>query len=1111
MRTKALSKAPLAAAAAALAAAAVALAFAFSLPAAFASGESKAFTVTTEITATYGKDGAITVPDVKLTNDTGSAVVLKSAKMNSDYEFVSGWTNDAAGKVVAAGETVTIRWSANGSKVPDGWGKGEKVLVGAVTYAYEPVDAATTAKAIDFSKAGLASTEFTYDGTAKEPAVTGLDGLVEGRDYEVAYRDNVDAGTATATVTGIGEYSGSKNLEFEIAKRSVTLSSASASKIYDGTPLTSGDVAVSGDGFAEGEGVACSVAGAITDAGSAENAFTYVLNPNTKAGNYSVTKAPGTLTVNPVADAVTVTVKGNTGTATYDGNSHSVEGYTVSIDGSKLYTEGLVKFDGAAKAEGTDAGTYRMGLKAEQFSNAGKNFSNVKFVLSDGSCTISKRAVSLRSADLGKTYDGTPLVNGQAALAAESGWAEGQGATYSFTGSQTPAGSSDNAFGYELKEGTKASNYDIVQVFGKLTVAKSDDLRVAGKSYSGTYDGKAHGEAAAPSAAEGTTVEYSTDGETWSADAPQVKDAGRLSVKARATNPNYETAVATYALEVTPARATVTAASASKTYGEADPEFTAKVTGLVEGESESLIRYAVARSNVDVNDAGEYRGVIVPAGDAAQGNYTVAYVGGDFAISPKQVTEAELDKIGLDIPAGGYTYGADEKRPAVKGVPAGLAKGTDYDIVYSDNVNAGTAKATVAFKGNYKGSKTIEFDIAKKAVTVAWKPNGGADEFKYDCDGKAKTPSASITGAIGSDAFDAVLSYKNGDDLIESAPSEPGTYIATVVGLAAAEGLSALTSNYALPEAEADLSKSFTINKLELGAFWFAKAKADSPESTDGVLRGGDGAYKTEAQVKTDVAEIQKEVEDGTTEAPGSTFQEYKALMEGDAYHLYTKWKGDDATKDADKYVEFRIIQVGAHDNGGELGSDGSAVTFVATHSLPTAQQMNTNPGNAGGWEKSDMRNKVFGAGGYVQSGLSGLAGAAREVKKVAVSGNYDDNWSKGNYPTTTTSDSFWLLSYTEIAGTGSIPSYLKSEGSQYAWFGTDAFTSSVIASMYTTRSGSGPAGDYGDYGDRFKLWWLRSPEVVDKNLDFALVSLNGGLFTATASAPAGVVPAFSM
>ena len=70
----------------------------------------------------------------------------------------------------------------------------------------------------------LSQTSYTYDGTAKQPTVTVKDGdktLTRGTDYEVAYRNNVEPGTATVTVTGKGNYTGNVEKNFSIKKDDV--------------------------------------------------------------------------------------------------------------------------------------------------------------------------------------------------------------------------------------------------------------------------------------------------------------------------------------------------------------------------------------------------------------------------------------------------------------------------------------------------------------------------------------------------------------------------------------------------------------------------------------------------------------------------------------------------------------------------------------------------------------------------------------------------------------------------------------------------------------------------------------------------------------------------
>ena len=77
----------------------------------------------------------------------------------------------------------------------------------------------------------LSVTSYTYDGKAKTPGVTVKDGtktLVNGTDYTVKYSNNVNVGTATVTVTGKGNYTGSKSTNFKINAAPVGKSIASA-------------------------------------------------------------------------------------------------------------------------------------------------------------------------------------------------------------------------------------------------------------------------------------------------------------------------------------------------------------------------------------------------------------------------------------------------------------------------------------------------------------------------------------------------------------------------------------------------------------------------------------------------------------------------------------------------------------------------------------------------------------------------------------------------------------------------------------------------------------------------------------------------------------------
>ena len=96
-----------------------------------------------------------------------------------------------------------------------------------------------------------------------------------------------------------------------------------------------------------------------------------------------------------IRDKITVEITGNSDSVVYDGTEHSVKDYTVKISDSR-YTEKDFTFSGKALASGINAGTYEMGLKADQFKNINARFRNVEFVIkADGVLTITQRPLTI--------------------------------------------------------------------------------------------------------------------------------------------------------------------------------------------------------------------------------------------------------------------------------------------------------------------------------------------------------------------------------------------------------------------------------------------------------------------------------------------------------------------------------------------------------------------------------------------------------------------------------------------------------------------------------------------------------------------------------------------
>ena len=427
-----------------------------------------------------------------------------------------------------------------------------------------------------------------------------------------------------------------------ISKRPVTLTSASDKKVYDGNALTNDKVTVSGDGFVEGEGAEYNVTGTQTNVGSSDNTFTYTLNKGTKADNYDIKTENGTLTVTPVTDKVTVTITGNTASEKYDGTEKTASGYGVSISNEK-YTEADFEFKGTAEVKGTDANTYPMGLTAANFTNKSANFTNVEFVVNDGKLEIEKRVVTLTSDGGSKVYDGTPLTKPDVTIGGD-GFADGEGAAYDVTGSQTVVGESDNTFTYTLNKGTKADNYTIEKAEGKLKVtAATDEVVVTIKENAGTakYDGT-------EKTVTGYTVTnisnklYAEKDFTFNGKA-EVKgtDAGTYDMALKAsdfTNRNANFSKVTFVIEdgqlvIEKRKVTLTSASDEKVYdGTAltNGEVTVSGDGFADGEGAA---YDVTGSRTDVGESDNTFTYTLNKGTKAD-NYTIEKTEGKLKVTP---------------------------------------------------------------------------------------------------------------------------------------------------------------------------------------------------------------------------------------------------------------------------------------------------------------------------------------------------------------------------------------------------------------------------------------------------------------------------------------------
>lgn len=122
------------------------------------------------------------------------------------------------------------------------------------------------------------------------------------------------------------------------------------------------------------------------------------------------------------------------------------------------------------------------------------------------------------------------------------------------------------------------------------------------------------------------------------------------------------------------------------------------------------------------------------------------------------------------------TYAAKELKPepavTLKSGATPLRAGVDFSYSWQNNKNAGTARVTIVGQGKYSGTLVKDFKIAAASMSnTAIKLN----QTQYTYDGKAKTPSVSVTlNGVTLPSSDYTVSYSNNTNV--------GTATVTVTG-----------------------------------------------------------------------------------------------------------------------------------------------------------------------------------------------------------------------------------------------------------------------------------------------------------------------------------------
>jgi 6-phosphogluconolactonase (cycloisomerase 2 family) len=523
--------------------------------------------------------------------------------------------------LLQSGETQTVTLVAQaGTAIPDGTVTTDTTSI-------------SNSSAVD---ANAANNSASASVTVAQPATAGLAVTAASVTYGSA------STTLSAVLTTPGGPLAGKTVSFTLN------GSPAGSAVTDATGLASVSASITGLG-AGSYPVTASFAGDVNNT-AASGSATLIINPAV----LTVTSANATRIYGDPNPAFSFTITG------------FVNGETVAVvSGSPVCTS----------ADPTAAvGTYPITCTTGTLSSA-----NYSFTFVSGNLTITPAALSVAAANATRVYgDPSPAFTGTI-----TGIKNGDNitATYSTTATAaSPVGT------YPITPAlvdptNKLGNYTITSTNGTLTVTPAPLSVVAANAtrfygdpnpvFTGTITGIKN--------ADNITATYSSVADPTSAPGtypivPALVDpTGKLS--------NYTVTSTNGVLTVSPAPLVVTAANASRLYGDPNPAFTGSISGVKNGDTFSLSFSSVADATSAV---GTYP--IVPALTDPNNklpNYSVTINNGTLTVNPAPLT----------VSAASATRVYGDPNPVFTGTLTGIKNGDNITATYS-SVDATAAVGT---------------------------------------------------------------------------------------------------------------------------------------------------------------------------------------------------------------------------------------------------------------------------------------------------------------------------------------------------------------------------------------------------------------------------------
>ena len=549
---------------------------------------------------------------------------------------------------------------------------------------------------------------YTYNGTAKVPSVEvsitiGNNTVIAPKSpptYTVKYENNTNVGTASVTITDNNTSDTwcilNASTTFIINPKAVTITANDASKAYDGTALTESSFTTTAleTGDTHTFTVAMTEGSTITNVGTESNVIATVdgtavtTGTETAIGNYLVTTANGTLTINKRTLTITANPK------------EIIYGYVPANDG--------VTYSGFASGENESvlSGMLVYAYNYEQYGNVGSytitpsglTGANYDISFVKGTLTVSQREVGLIwSETTSFVYDGashaptataTNLVNGDVIVVTVSG-------AQMVVGNHTATASTltgDKAGNYKLPD-ANTQEFSITKV-GLIVTAKPNAITYgdapAGNGVS--YEGFVEGDDASKL---GGSLDYDYNYK-------QFGDVGDYTITPKGvTSTNYDISFVAGTLTVAQKEVGLTwSETTSFVYNGSPQAPTATASGLVNGDEIGVTVSGATNAGNHTATASEL------TGDKA-GNYKLPeepeVKTKAFTITPKSLVDGTALAVGytLDFGENNTILLTDDV------IGSALEIDTDYSVGDDSDDSPKYSLRTVTGINNYTGSFVV--------------------------------------------------------------------------------------------------------------------------------------------------------------------------------------------------------------------------------------------------------------------------------------------------------------------------------------------------------------------------------------------------------------------